>query len=122
MASLGWLAAAVVLGIAAYRLVRAIQVQAESQDEFTAALLAYAAPIPGAIVMTLAVFGSSPMLLVMPAIVYVYVLLITRAQPLLLLGFFIDRIDRRRSDRYAARLIGLILLTVLIGGSVSFLV
>ena len=66
--------------------------------------------------MTLTVFGGSPVLLLAPAIVYFYVLRITRAQPILLLGYFIDRIDRRTSDRYAGRLLGAIMLTVLVGG------
>lgn len=119
MIVLGWLGAVALLGVATYRLVRAIRMQAESRDEFTAALLAYATPIPGAIVMTLTALGTSPVLLLVPAIVYFYVLRITRGQPLLLLGHFIDRIDRRTSDRYAGKLLGAIMLTVLIGGLFS---
>lgn len=116
MVLLAWLVCSMFLAAAIGQMVRAIRNQSESGDEFVGALLAYAAPIPGAIVMGLAVFGFTPPLLLVPGVVYMYILLLTRRQPLLLLGYFIDRIDRKVSDRYSARLIGLILATVVVGG------
>jgi len=116
MVVIAWLGAgAFLVGVVAL-LIRAIWRQAESREEMSAALLAYAAAIPGAMVITVAAFGASPLLLAVPGLVYGSVLLITRQRPLLLLGYFIERIDRKASDRYAARLIGVFVVVGLIVG------
>jgi hypothetical protein len=110
-----WLGSGALLAVTAFRMIRAIRTQTESSDEVTSAILAYAAPIPGAIIMTIGPFGITPLVFFAPGLAYFYILLVTHGQPLLMLGHAIPRVDRKESDRIAGRLIGLIILTVLAG-------
>lgn len=115
MMVLAWIGAALLLAVAVRLLLRAIHAQAESQQELRDSLGAFAVPIPGAIVMGAATWGLSPMLLVTPAVVYFSILAVTRGRPLLMLGFMIDRIDRKTSDRY----LGILFLLIIIGAFIS---
>ena len=119
MTALAWCGSGIVLAIAITLMVRAIHAEAESRDEFTKALWAYVTPIPGAGVMGVAAWGISPPLLLTPAAVYMVILLVTRWRPLQMLGYFIDRVDRKVSDRYLGILFGLGVAAVFIGAFVK---
>jgi len=116
---LAWIGSAVVLAVAVTLMLRALRRQAESPEEYRSALLAYAVPIPGAIVMTLAPFGVSPFLLLSPAFAYFYILLITRRRPFLMLGYVIDRIDRKTSDRYVVIFVGTLVVAGVVGAFIK---
>jgi hypothetical protein len=111
-----WWASGLLLPVVLVVMIRALRAGAQTLAEWHAALLAYAAPIPGALIMAAAPFGLSPLLLAAPSIAYIEILVATRGKPIDLLGYVIDRIDKKMSDRLSGRLVVLILLTVLVGG------
>ena len=117
--ALAWFGCGVFLVVAMGLMLRAIDSEAESPAELRQALLAYAAPIPGGVVMGLATFGTSPPLLLVPGAVYLAILLVTRWRPLLLLGHVIERIDRKVSDRYVGIMFGVAVAAVFIGAFVK---